>query len=545
MIAAIEGRSDDVCYFVSHDGSRRAFFPDTIRRMILLASPDILDYQAFQERDGQLRIHLAVAPAASFDAVSAAVRASAAATVASYGCQPPIVQVEAGAVAHGGRRKTEESTTSMKIAILAIGSRGDVQPFVALGCALQARGHQVVIAAAGDYEALVTAYGLPFALVGGYVRELMDFERVYAMLDGAYNPVSFALRFLAEIDPLLERIMADCWQASQGADLIVAATLGLYPGLSIAEALGVPLVAAHMHPLFATGSVPNVNFPPAPGWLPGRQGYHRLTHLLGAHGLWQLLRRPLNRARGKVLGLAPLTALELARRVQQGWALTIFGYSALIAPPPPDAPPGLHLTGFWRLPLPPAWQPDASLVEFLAAGPPPVYIGFGSNLVGRNPEQMTALCLAALAQAGQRGLLYPGWGDFATGPLPDSVLRVEATPHRWLFPRVAAVVHHGGAGTTAAALEAGAPQVIVPFLGDQSLWGEHVHALGIGPPPMPRRRLTVAALAAAIRQTVEDPLMRRQAGVLQWQLLGEDGVERAVGLIEYSRFNLSRLRESP
>jgi sterol 3beta-glucosyltransferase len=140
--------------------------------------------------------------------------------------------------------------------------------------------------------------------------------------------------------------------------------------------------------------------------------------------------------------------------------------------------------------------------------------------------------LEALAQAGQRGLLGAGWGGLEMEKPPENVFKVEDAPYDWLFPRMAAVVHHGGAGTTGAGLRAGKPTVICPFVADQPFWGRRVAALGAGPPPIPQRRLTADNLASAIRQAVEDAVMRKRAADLGEKIQPEDGVGQAVSLIE-------------
>lgn len=417
----------------------------------------------------------------------------------------------------------------MKIAILALGSRGDVQPFVALAVALQQEGHAVTIAAAADYRALVTAYGIPFAPIAGYVSELMDFALVNKLLDGAANPLYFARIFLLELDPLMVRIMADCQQMVHEAELLIGSTLGIYLGVQLVEAHPCPFVAAHMHPLFSNPATPHVNFPAAPTWLPGRGVYHRLTHHLGWHGMWQLLRGPLNRVRTQVLGLPPLSPWQLYRRAQEPIP-TLYAYSALVAPAPADQslPSDATITGYWQLPSPPAWQPPMPLSDFLQGGPPPVLISFGSILGGTAPDRMTRLLVDALAATGARGLIYRGWGDLGNIDLPPTVMAIDAVPHDWLFPRLAAVVHHGGAGVTATALRTGLPQVVIPVFGDQQLWGERVHALHCAPAPIARGKLTAAKLAAAIQQATTDPTIRAGVARMQGRLQQEDGVAVAV-----------------
>ena len=417
----------------------------------------------------------------------------------------------------------------MHVVILALGSRGDVQPFVALALALQERGHRVTVAAAADYGPLVAAYDVPFAPVGGYVAELMNMGLVNELLDGAHNPLYFARAFLGELAPLLTTILTDCLQIALQADLLIVSTLGLYLGLDLVEKRPCPLVAVHFHPLLAVPDRAHVNFPSAPPWLPWAAPYHQVTHWLGRHGLWQLLGPLLNRARRTVLQLPPLSPWARYRRAQQP-VPTLFAYSPTVAPLPSQTklPPATAITGYWFLPQPPAWQPPAPLLDFLAAGPPPVVITFGSILGGRAPDAMTHLLVDALAQSDQRGLIYRGWGDLGNIRLPPTVLAIEATPHDWLFARCAAVVHHGGAGTTAATLRAGLPSVVVPVFGDQLFWGERLHALNVTPPPLPRRQLTGANLAVAIRQAVINPTYQANAQSRQRTLQAEAGPAWAV-----------------
>ena len=419
----------------------------------------------------------------------------------------------------------------MRITVLALGSRGDVQPFVALALALQQRGHAVRIAAPEDYSFLVQDYGLRYAVLGGLIREQMDMPRVAAMLDGAGNPLRYAAETLPQVVPLVNRLVADAWHAAEDADALVVSTLGAYPGLAVAEKRGAPIVLAHFHPLAQTSAAQHVNFPARPAWLPLAAPYNRLTHFLGAHGLWQLLRPALNRARRQILGLPGLSPAALVRRVR-GLDKVVYGYSRHLAPLPPTAPPEIPVTGFWFLPHPPGWQPDPALLHFLEHGPPPVYIGFGSNLTGRTPDALTALYREALQRTGQRGLFFGGWGDFGNIALPPTALRVDNIPHDWLFPRVAAVIHHGGAGSTSAALAAGVPSVAMPFQGDQFFWAHQLHALGCGPAPLTRQALTVETLAATIADLVANDAYRANSRALGVQLLAEHGPAAAAAWIE-------------
>ena len=175
-------------------------------------------------------------------------------------------------------------------------------------------------------------------------------------------------------------------------------------------------------------------------------------------------------------------------------------------------------------------SPPAALLDFLQYGSPPVYIGFGS-MSNRNPEQTADLVIEALTLTNQRAVLLSGWGGLQGTNMPDSIFMIDSIPHSWLFPRVSAVVHHGGASTTAAGLKAGIPSVVIPFFGDQPFWGQRVADLGVGAKPIPRKRLTAERLAKAIQEVVTNEDMRRRAMKLGKQIQTENGIESAVEII--------------
>jgi sterol 3beta-glucosyltransferase len=206
-------------------------------------------------------------------------------------------------------------------------------------------------------------------------------------------------------------------------------------------------------------------------------------------------------------------------------------YSSRVIPHPPDWPDSMQITGYWFQDLLTKWQPPAQLEAFLEAGDPPVYIGFGS-MAGSQPDRLAKLVLEALAMSGQRGLLLTGWGGIHALSVPESVLVIEAAPHTWLFPRMAAVVHHGGAGTTAEGLRAGVPSVILPYMMDQPFWGQRVKALGVGPEPVLQKKLTSDSLAGAICAAVMQPEIKRRAVQLSEAICTEDGVANAVKIVK-------------
>jgi sterol 3beta-glucosyltransferase len=256
------------------------------------------------------------------------------------------------------------------------------------------------------------------------------------------------------------------------------------------------------------------------------------THVLTQQLLWLPVRRQINAWRRDTLGLpAAHGPGPLAQTGRAALLPTVYGFSPLVVPKPADWDESIRLTGYWVLPADPAWRPPPELEAFLAAGPAPVYVGFGSMTPAR-AGRLTAIAVDALAATGQRGVLLGGWGALGAGELPSSVIAVRDIPHEWLLPRMRAIVHHGGAGTTGAALRAGVPSIVVPLGFDQPFWGRRVQALGVGPRPISRRRLTASRLADAIRIATTDGTMQARAASLGAALRAERGVANAVAEIE-------------
>jgi len=227
-------------------------------------------------------------------------------------------------------------------------------------------------------------------------------------------------------------LLADSWEACQGTEAIVAVPFTFW-GYDIAEKLGVPFYLAALLPLHACQDFPIPTMPAMGGW-PWESLYNQLSYPLIHLSFWQLLRGPINQWRQSTLNLPPLSPCQepLTRMERVPF---LYAYSRAIVPRPAHWPPQLHVTGYWFWERPSDWKAPRELVEFLGAGPPPVCIGFGS-MQNRDPQKMTALALAALAQTGQRGILLTGWGGLIHGHLPDTVFQLDYVPHDWLFPQV-------------------------------------------------------------------------------------------------------------
>ena len=415
----------------------------------------------------------------------------------------------------------------MHVTITALGSRGDVQPCVALGVGLRQAGYQVRIATYGVFADLVSHHGLEFAPVAGDPRQAMEEQSGQKWLESGKNALKFirGIRDLSTYESL-RKTMDDIVEACRGTDAILYTVLGA-AGYHVAEMMNVPNLYLILQPLTRSRESPSFLAPALP--LGGI--YNRLTYVLTEQLFWQMVRAPINQWRRESLHLNPMPFRGPFDLLYQQHTPFIYGFSQFVVPRARDWPDWHHITGYWFLDDADDWSPPASLIGFLSDGPKPVYIGFGS-MSGRTAQQLADLAISAVQLAGQRAILLGGWAQAHERDLPDSIYAIESAPHAWLFPQMAAVVHHGGAGTTAAGLRAGVPSGITPFFGDQPYWGQRVHALGVGPKPIMRKALTAQRLAAAITQAVTDEEMRRRVTQLGEQIRIEDGISTAVKVIE-------------
>ena len=417
----------------------------------------------------------------------------------------------------------------MQVTVIAPGSRGDVQPYVALGKGLKEAGHTVRVLATQDFQDLVTAHALDFFDVGG------SMETVTQSMEDVIEQGSF-LKILSsmQLDRVVSKIAGSGLVACQSSDLIIAGLGGLFVGLALSEKLGIPFIQAHLTPFTPTREFPSALMPlpeiRLPSWA------NRLSHRLTQQMMWQMFRAADNKARIQVLQMAPAQFWGPFASLHRQKQTILYGYSSQVLPHPSDWDDFIHVTGYWFLEPPDGWEPPIDLVNFLRSGPPPVYIGFGS-MIKKKPEETADLVLQALERTGQRGVLSSGWGGLKKEDLPETVFMIDSMPHSWLFPQMSALVHHGGAGTTGAGLWAGIPTIVTPFMGDQPFWGQRVHELGVSPRPILRRRLTVERLAESIRCAVSDMEMREKASRLGERIRAENGIARAVTVIEQNRGN--------
>ncbi|KAL8656738.1 MAG: hypothetical protein Q9226_002572 [Calogaya cf. arnoldii] len=441
----------------------------------------------------------------------------------------------------------EARSPVLNVVIQVVGSRGDVQPFVALGKVLQKEyGHRIRLATHPTFRSFIEENGLEFFSIGGDPAELMAFMvknpglmpgidtlksgDVGKRRKGMYEIVQGCWRSCIEIGDGTgavpsgddvdhfdtpgnhARSRPDSSSTSSNRPFVADAIIANPPsfaGIHCAEKLGIPL-----HLMFTMPWSPTQAFPHPLANIKTSDADQSITNFM-SYALvemmtWQGLGDVINRFREKSLGLEPVSLMwapGMASRLRIPYT---YCWSPALIPKPRDWGSHISVSGFYFLSLAGSFEPDQQLLSFLDAGPPPVYIGFGSIVVD-DPNAMTRMIFDAVKQSGQRALVSKGWGGLGADSLdvPHNVFMLGNVPHDWLFKRVSCVVHHGGAGTTAAGIAAGKPTVVVPFFGDQPFWGSMVAKAGAGPWPTPYKQLTSEKLAASILEALKPEASHR------------------------------------
>jgi UDP:flavonoid glycosyltransferase YjiC (YdhE family) len=417
----------------------------------------------------------------------------------------------------------------MRIAVLAVGSRGDVQPFVALAVGLRTAGHDVTLATSTAYARLVHGAGLAFVPLEGDPDDLVAGARTEAWRVAGRNPARFSARLRELVGPLAEQQLADSWAACEDAEAVVW-TPQSPVGYHVAEALGIPGVLAALQPVS-----PNAEFacPPAPDLRLPRflaRPYNVGASLLVEEVAW-LLFRPVAGYWRHRLGLPSARLGSPYARMRARGFPTLYGFSPRVVPKPPTWGQRELVTGYWFHDAGSTWQPPQALERFLAAGSAPIGITFDS-VAGPLATRTLEVALEALGFSGERAVVLGGDPDRVPPRLLDLVFPLAGAPYEWLLPRLSMLVHHGGAGTTAAALRAGVPSVVTPFSADQRFWARRVHRIGAAPRPVPASRVSPADLVVAFDRAQHDPSIRAHAALASRLLGAEDGVGNAVLAIE-------------
>ncbi|EIW72673.1 hypothetical protein TREMEDRAFT_41904 [Tremella mesenterica DSM 1558] len=444
---------------------------------------------------------------------------------------------------------------SMRITCLTIGSRGDVQPYIALCKGLQAEGHTTRIASHGEYKEWVEGHGIEFASVGGDPAELMQM-----CVDNGMFTVSFLKEGLQKFRGWLDDLLTSSWKACQGSDLLIESPSAM-GGIHIAEALRIPYYRAFTMPWTRTRAYPHAFAVPD-----HKRGgsYNYMTYTMFDQVFWRAIASQVNKWRKNTLCIESTTYDKL----EQHKVPFLYNFSPSVVPPPLDWTEWIHVTGYWFLEKADEhaqkkeWCPPERLLHFMEearqANKKVVYIGFGSIVVS-DPEEMTRCVVDAVVESGVYAILSKGWSDRGTKAkdtgtsegadgiqYPASIFAIDSIDHSWLFPRIDAACHHGGAGTTGASLRAGIPTIIKPFFGDQSFWAERVESLNVGSAV---RKLTSETLASALSKATTDEKQIAKAKVVGEMIRRENGVTRAIEAIyrdlEYAKSLIKPLPEAP
>jgi sterol 3beta-glucosyltransferase len=399
----------------------------------------------------------------------------------------------------------------VNIVIPTIGSRGDVQPFLALAQGLIRTGHTVTLASHPVMRTLVETHGVAFAPIGPDIDLGQEVAAIRRRSRTLVVGLVRAMRFSFD---MLEQAHEDILDQCRQADLVVVPAQSA-AGKNEADLLHLPYLSVNLVPWGIPWDDPE------------RPLYKRLIYgaIDGLIGLSTT--RPLNRMR-KRQGLPPVgpEGFGSAR-------LGLVPVSPAVYPANPHWAPQHRLVGYWFAEEPAGWQPPSDLLAFLEAGQPPLVVSLGAMSLGREDALASAaLFVDALREVGARAIIQ-GWEEgMRQMSLPPTVYAAGSLPHSWLLPRCAGLIHHGGFGTTSAGLRAGIPALIIPHLVDQFYWGQRVYELGAGPSPIRRTKLDLPGLAAALEELVHNPKLRTAAATLGEQIRADNGLEKAVGLIE-------------
>ena len=417
-------------------------------------------------------------------------------------------------------------TESLRVTCLTIGSRGDVQPYIALCKGLVAEGHKPKIATHKEFEPWVRKHGIDFAPVDGDPAELMRI-----CVENGMFTYSFLKEASAKFRGWIDELLTSAWKACQDTDLLIESPSAM-AGIHIAEALGVPYFRAFTMPWTRTRAYPHAFAVPE-----HKMGgaYNYITYVMFDNVFWKAIAGQVNRWRKKELGLRS-TSLD---KLQPNKVPFLYNFSPSVVVPPLDYSDWIRVTGYWFLDEAQDWTPPQDLTEFIARAREDekkiVYIGFGSIVVS-DPAALTKTVVDSVIKADVRAILSKGWSDRLGGqdatvpeiPLPPEILQIKSAPHDWLFQQIDAAVHHGGAGTTGASLRAGVPTIVKPFFGDQFFFGSRIEDLGVG---ICMRKLNVSVFSRALWEATHSQRMIIKARVLGEQIRKEDGVGTAIQTI--------------
>lgn len=411
----------------------------------------------------------------------------------------------------------------MKIVICTMGSRGDVEPYLALGMELAQLGHSVYISAPVVYKELVEDAKLNYLAMNAVnPQDMMKIPEVEEAFASGKMVKSLVL-LMKKSKSIIREFLEEMYKNTQGMDAVIT-TMILYGAYDGAEKQNIPCIYTLLNPAIPTREFPTVVAPHIPRLL------YKFSHRCLEKGFWLCFKSQCNRLRKNEWSLPKLNSCPIDH-IRKNNTPILLGYSKAVVPVPKDWDENILVTGYWQRKSQGDYTPIPELVEFLEAGnKPPVYIGFGSMPIG-DVDKLVSMLNEALAISNERAVVYLSYNKDGQYKNNERVFYTDSIPHNWLFPRVAATIVHGGAGTCAASLRAGKPTIVIPFMGDQTFWGEQVHKIGAGPKPVLFKSLNSEKLAMLIKEAVTNKSIIANASRIGKVLQAEDGSLTAARVI--------------
>lgn len=384
----------------------------------------------------------------------------------------------------------------MKIVICTMGSRGDVEPYIALGSELAKLGYIIYISAPIVYQTLVEDANLNYLAMNAVnpqdMMKIPEIEQAFA----SGKKIKPLLLLMKKSKPVISEFLKEMFKNTQGMDAVIASMI-LYGAYDGAEKQGIPCIYTLLNPAVPTREFPTVLAPHIPRFL------YKRSHRFLEKSFWLAFKKTCNRLRTTEWNLKKLACCPI-NVLRENHVPTFLGYSEAILPKPKDWSNNEIITGYWQSNFKPKYKPDSKLIEFLDYGNRrPIYIGFGSMPIG-NVNELLDLIKEALCASHERAIVFLGYNKTVHLEHNEQIFLIDSIPHSWLFPRVAATVIHGGAGTCAASLRAGKPTIVIPFMGDQFFWGEQIYKQGAGPKPIPYKLLNALKLTESINEATNN-----------------------------------------
>lgn len=414
----------------------------------------------------------------------------------------------------------------MKLTIVTSGSRGDVQPYVALAIGLRNLSHDITFVTNENHTHFIESHGFKIYKIKGDIRAIVESEEGARLLESGYS-INFLLKFINIYKEFLGTFLEDLYDGCQGSEGIIYSTV-TSSAYFVAQSMNIPSIAAYLQPINRTNEFPVFLFPPN---TITTKLTNYMSYVTAEQLFWQPIRSYVNDWLKNKVKTKKAPFLGLYESLKKTNYPFVYGYSPSILPRPHDWQESIKVFGYWFLDKQESWQPSKYLVDFLEDGKAPVYVGFGS-MANRSPEESAETVIKALKKTKSRGVLLSGWNGLKKSDLDDDIFMIDSAPHDWLFPQMSAIVHHCGAGTTSAALKSGVPSVPVPFFADQPFWAYQIYHLGLASKPIMRKDLNSNNLAYSINKVIEDNHIQKRSKKMGHIVSSEKGVELSSSYID-------------